>query len=519
MSSSSWRGHFIACMVAIVGICSWAAGAVAPAEMPPMEQVGPIPRAVDARQYARILHVAPDAEHRSVSDALGAIKDASKQNRYAILVAAGTYNESRIQLKPFVDLYGGFAPGGDWKTRDVYENATILDAQKKGPVVIGADDARIDGFVITNGHHDGSGGGIICDGTSPTIVNNIIMANNLPAPAWLKPPLGKQAANEGAGIALLNGSRAYVANNLICENTTDAGAGAGITCRNNVEAKILRNVFANNVAGIRDDTEFHGKKGSRSSPGGAIAVNAASSPQISFNAIVLGSAPINNDGGGIWVEGNSAPPINYNWIVGNLSGDDGGGIYVMGNLYYDEQGERHDLMPDAPVKIESNLIAGNQTIRGGPGGIRVSRWGRAELLRNVIVANQGGVAGREGGVITVMHDNVIADNQEDRSTSRPKIRLSGEIASRSFDQRRYVTEMTLSQDLPAAPQRRATLRDRERSRLEGGVIRVGQQWSVIKSGPTSANPKTIIVWGKVTDPATTFEILDHYVESDYVQAE
>src|SRR5262249_27667867 len=200
--------------------------------------------------------------------------------------------------------------------------------------------------------------------------------------------------------------------------------------------KILRNVFCNNVAGDKDDAMFHGKVGSRSSPGGAIACSDESSPQIAFNVIVLCSAPINNDGGGIWVEGNSMPRINYNWIVGNTSGDDGGGIYVMGNLYYDEKGERHDTSPDGPVCIEDNLIAGNDCIRGGPAGVRVSRWGRVELRRNVIVGNaQGAAHGAEGGVICLMENNVIADNGVRKEPAQPSFRLSGDVTSRKFDER------------------------------------------------------------------------------------
>jgi hypothetical protein len=374
-------------------------------------------------------------------------------------------------------------------------------------VVIAADDARIDGFVITNGHYDGNGGGILCDGVSPQILNNVIVANNLAKPAWLKPPLGKQIANEGAGIMLINGSRAYVANNLIAENTTDAGAGAGIGVRNNVHAKILRNVFANNIAGVKDDHEFHGKTGSRSSPGAGIAVNAESSPQISFNVIVMGSAPINNDAGGIWIEGNSAPPVNYNWIVGNLSGDDGGGIYVMGNLWYDAVGERHDYSPDMPVVIEHNLMAGNNCIRGGPGGIRISRWGRAELRRNLIVGNMGGVKGSEGGIISVMEDNVIQDNQESKNQSSCKFRLTGQITGRNFDQRRYVTEITTSADL-SSHRNVHTIYERQPAEdaLSGAIIRIGEQWSVVKS----SEPNKLVVWGKITDDTAKFDLLDLY---------
>src|SRR5438874_2521438 len=400
--------------------CSLAAAA-----MVPMGQVGPQPRGVDQAAYAHVIRVGPGEKFQTVGSALASIADASPKNRYAILVAAGTYRESRLAMKPHVDLYGGFAVG-DWKAREVYRHATILDAQKQGPVVIGADEARLDGFVITGGQQKAHGGGIVCDGVSPMIVNNIIVGNQTLKPT-IGEGLGKQIANEGAGIALLSGSRAYVCNNLICDNATEVGNGAGITARGNVQAKILRNVFCNNIAGVKDDTMFHGKVGSRSSPGGAIACSDESSPQISFNCIVLCSAPINNDAGGIWVEGNSMPPINYNWVVGNTSGDDGGGIYVMGNLYYDETGKRFDMSPDGSVAIEDNLIAGNGTIRGGPGGVRVSRWGRVDLRRNRIVGNaKGGAHGAEGGVICVLENNVMADNGAKNVPAKPAFRLNGD---------------------------------------------------------------------------------------------
>jgi hypothetical protein len=80
-------------------------------------------------------------------------------------------------MKAYVDLYGGFA-SDDWKDRDIYQQATILDAQKKGPVVLGADHARLDGFVITGAEQKSHGAGIICKGVSPTIVNNVITGNH-----------------------------------------------------------------------------------------------------------------------------------------------------------------------------------------------------------------------------------------------------------------------------------------------------------------------------------------------------
>jgi predicted outer membrane repeat protein len=367
-----------------------------------------------------------------------------------------------------------------------------LDAQKQGPVVIGADDARLDGFVVTGGQQQAHGGGIVCDGVSPVIVNNIIVGNQTLKP-MIGEGLGKQIANEGAGIALLAGSRAYVANNLICENSTEIGNGGGITCRGNVQAKILRNVFCNNIAGVKDDQMFHGKVGSRSSPGGAIACSEESSPQISFNVIVMCSAPINNDAGGIWVEGNSMPPINYNWVVGNTSGDDGGGIYCMGNLYYTDAGERFDISPDGPVAVEDNLIAGNNTVRGGPGGVRASRFGRIDLRRNVIVANEkGGAHAAEGAFLCVMEDNIMVDNGAKREPATPKFRLTGDITARHFDARGYVTEIGTNAALG------------KDHALAGSVVRVGKQWSVVKTNDS----KSLLIWGKVANEAAKVEILD-----------
>jgi hypothetical protein len=482
-------------------LLTWLAAAAVAGPMVPMEQVGPqprsysdkAPRSVALRSYAHVVQAGPGAKYPSVASALASIKDASATKRYAILVAAGTYSETPIQMKPWVDLYGGFSPD-DWKTRDVYQYAAILDAQKKGPVLIGADNARLDGFVITGGEHKAHGGGIVCDGVSPTIVNNIIVGNQTLKPT-IGEGLGKQIANEGAGIALLSGSRAYVANNLICENSTEVGNGAGITCRGNVQAKILRNVFCNNIAGVKDDQMFHGKVGSRSSPGGAIACSEESSPQISFNVIVMCSAPINNDAGGIWVEGNSLPVINYNWVVGNTSGDDGGGIYCMGNLYYTDAGERYDISPDASVAVEDNLIAGNNTVRGGPGGVRASRFGRIDLRRNRIVANEkGGAAAAEGAFLCVMENNIVADNGAKRTPATPKFRLTGDITARKFDARSYVTEIGTSAALG------------KEHALSGGVVRIGKQWSVIKSNGAEG----LVIWGRITDEAAKFEVLNDY---------
>src|SRR5262249_12099335 len=118
------------------------------------------------------------------------------------------------------------------------------------------------------------------------------------------------------------------------------------------------------------------------------------------------------------------------------------------------------------------------------------------------VANDvGGAAGREGGVISVMENNTIADNGTPREKGKkmqkqppkPSFRLAGDITASKFDPQRYVTEIATSMSF--GNENRA-----------GSVVRVGGEWSVVKSAGNGG----LVVWGMFTDKATRVEILDHY---------
>jgi hypothetical protein len=151
------------------------------------------------------------------------------------------------------------------------------------------------------------------------------------------------------------------------------------------------------------------------------------------------------------------------------------------------------------VAIEDNVIAGNNCTRGGPGGVRASRFGRVDLRRNLIVANErGGAHAAEGAFICVMEDNIHADNGAKRDPATPKFRLTGDITARKFDPRSYVTEIGTNAALG------------KDHALAGEVVRVGKQWSVVKSN--SANG--LIVWGKITDEASKVDILANYRPAD-----
>jgi hypothetical protein len=78
----------------------------------------------------------------------------------------------------------------------------------------------------------------------------------------------------------------------------------------------------------------------------------------------------------------------------------------------------------------------------------------------------------------------------------PSFRPSGAITGRKFDARRRVTEIGTSQDLG-------------KEDLSGSGVRIGQQWSVVKSG----GPGSLVIRGKITDEAPKVEILAHYLEA------
>ena len=90
----------------------------------------------------------------------------------------------------------------------------------------------------------------------------------------------------------------------------------------------------------------------------------------------------------------------------------------------------------------------------------------------------------------------MEDNGAKREPATPKFRLTGEITARKFDPRRYVTEIATSTDFG-------------KENLAGGVVRIGKQWSVIKSSV----PGSLVLWGKVADESPQAEILDSYLET------
>lgn len=91
-----------------------------------------------------------------------------------VWVAAGTYTgpgSAVLTMRPGVYLYGGFAGTEEAREeRNWTANPTTISGEFARRCVVGADNAALDGFVISGGRY-GYGGGMYNDHASPAIVN------------------------------------------------------------------------------------------------------------------------------------------------------------------------------------------------------------------------------------------------------------------------------------------------------------------------------------------------------------
>lgn len=97
-----------------------------------------------------------------------------------VWVAAGTYigsGQAVLTMKPGVFIYGGFAgTETSREERNWAVNQTAISGQFARHCVVGADNAGLDGFMISDGRHVG-GGGLFNDHASPAITNCWFVSN------------------------------------------------------------------------------------------------------------------------------------------------------------------------------------------------------------------------------------------------------------------------------------------------------------------------------------------------------
>ncbi|NWG12228.1 MAG: right-handed parallel beta-helix repeat-containing protein [Acidobacteria bacterium] len=439
--------------------------------------------------------------------ALRQLNSPDQTKRYAILVAAGTYAGETIEMRPHVDLFGGYEPTS-WQ-RDIFRHRTVLTGQDRRRVVIGADHARLDGFVITKGQVRGKGAGVWCDGVSTTITHNTFTLNKTLAPIPWSPKYRHEIGHDGGAVYCENAVAPVIANNLFAENATEVGRGAAIAFHSRCRGRIQNNVFLANRAGLADPM--------RSSDGGAVSVFEWSGPLIEGNVFLNNRALNENDAGGLFVALWSSPTVQDNLFIGNESTDDAGALFVGG------QEHRYDRPPDAlpapdrfHVTISNNLFIGNSNPSRNSGALRFTMEGRGEfsnnltahngglyfqrceatISRNVILDNLLLIETKAGLQPCVVKDNVIwgdfdvqteaaLSNNRVLSKQEPDFQLVEEeglvlIAVGScFDRARYTTALYITG---------AGFRSNE---LAGRAIKAGDRWGMIRSNER----RTVSVWG------------------------
>lgn len=529
-----------------------------------ISSIGPRTEVIDLKNFSKIYYVSTqtgsdrngngskEQPWQTLTFALSKITDANESNHCAILVAEGTYSSGTIIMKEWVDLFGGFDPK-NWG-RDIFTHQTKLDGGRVRRVVVGANNARIDGFVIQHGLGRTHGGGILCDDTSPTISNNFIIDNFVLEPADFNHNRIHQAGHHGGGIASLYNAMPIIRNNIIANNQTSVGNGGGIAFYgwlrltgiaertikgNRLEEGMLQPIVENNViignrAGVNDWNR------TRSSNGGGISCAYESRPIIRNNIIANNQAQGRGDGGGIYNEFYSDPLIDGNWVVGNIADDDAGGIYTM------RMGQ--------PI-IQRNFISGNWAPGKGVGGIRLSKEGRARIVENTIVRNLSGggiqcvdsymelenniIMHNQGGeavmiesrfsyfVPSVIRNNMLRENEQQpiaikKNDGQPPIVqhnnieggysggdnydtkpvfiedvIRGKVKSIQYDPIHFSTTISIEKAIEKSDQ------------LAGRVICLGNKWGVIKN----AERDKIIVWGNLSDISNKqveFEIISEY---------
>lgn len=317
------------------------------------------------------------------------------QSGDVVVVAPGTYVEA-------INFRGKAITVESSSGSDV----TTIDAAATGSVVrfvTGETRASVlQGFTLTGGTGSLSGaygGGIYCNGTSPTILDNDVVNNNV--------------NNEGGGI-FLNKSGALIQGNTIRQNSA-VNDGGGITSLSAAGLEITSNL-------IEENTSYAGAGAS---------ILSSSSATLDSNEVARN---VGDYGAGVSADDGAL--VRNNWIHDNTAAYEGGGIYAAGNSTYEANtienniatgdseylaGGGISVVSTTGCWIERNVIRGNQaTYWAIPyaygGGIYVAD--HATLVGNLIVDNDVSAIGDDGGGGVVLGwrpstltNNTIANNQ------------------------------------------------------------------------------------------------------------
>ena len=329
-----------------------------------------------------------------------------------IWVADGTYTRKSptdtavLTMKDGVDIYGGFA---GWETdlsqRDYENNVTILDAlgtdQSHSRVVIGADNARLDGFTITGGHISFSecGGGMANYGVSPTI-ENCIFTNNI---GW----------SMGGGICNLYDSSPTLTNCTFSNNFAGLEGGA------------IYEDYGDNYCNITNCTFTHNE--ANESGGGAIRGRNYNITNCSFtNNLGYGS-------GALSISGNNSITnctfkdnfgvLNYVGALGIWGGSSTITNCVFSGNHIGPEGEAGAIrIYNSDVSIKNSLFSGNWVGGGGAGAIYSSNSSSSTIINSTFNGNRaftsgtGGINSDPDSTVTIINSILWGNIQWDQTS-------------------------------------------------------------------------------------------------------
>ncbi len=285
----------------------------------------------------------------------------------------GSARTDSFELQPHVHIFGGFAGFESSRNeRDWEEYRTILsgelatDGDNAYQVVMGADEAVLDGFTVTDGVADGGenqGGGIVNDSVSPE-VRNTHFYNNLASRGGAAHNLGDSrpvfvnvmfshnaAENRGGAIYNEDKSRPELRNVIVLEN--DSGQfGGGVYSVGDSKPLLTNVAFKDNTA----DTS-----------GGGL-YNGASSETTVINAVFSG----NEAGSGAGVENTvTSRPVFVNATFSqNVAAGNGGAMrnsfsadveIINGILWGNTADGDNEIHDDG-----SSLLISHTIVQGGP---------------------------------------------------------------------------------------------------------------------------------------------------------
>jgi hypothetical protein len=273
--------------------------------------------------YPAVLNV-PSAAYPTIQSAIDAAADGDE-----VEIAEGEYVESinfngkaiTVRSTDPADpdvVANTMITTGRWGTVVTFTSGEDLTSVLTGLTIAGGDAVLGDGS-------GGNGGGIRCDGASPTISLNIIRDN--------------RARSCGGGIALID-SRAKLEANQIVNNVADVGAGvycsncrkSGLRVLTVQECVIDGNVSALDGGGlyvIETDVVFRGTTingNSAGEDGGGVCADAASNATTE-DSTTVSENNAEGDGGGACSKGGSSWTFNDTEFRDNKAGGDGGGFW------------------------------------------------------------------------------------------------------------------------------------------------------------------------------------------------